>query len=68
MIKTLGKKINSLKKERKTLLDNIKAPLNHQENETIKRNIYNIKVLSNEKLDKNNCKQRRYNISNDNNI
>ena len=45
IMKALGKKINSLKKERKNLLNNIKTSFNHKENENIRRKIYNIKTL-----------------------
>ena len=69
IIKALGKKINSLKKERKNLLNNIKVSLNHQEIETIKRNIFNIKnSIERKTVQKQNPKHGRDNLSNDNNI
>ena len=69
IIKALCQKINSLKKERKNLLNNIKASTNHQEIETIKRNIYSIKnSIKRKTVQKQNRKHRRDNISNKDNI
>ena len=51
--KMISQKINYLKKDRKNLLNNIKASTNHQKIETIKRNIINTKALLKEKLYKN---------------
>ena len=59
----------TLKKERENLLSNIKASLNHREIETIKQNICNIKnSIKRKTIQKQNCKHRRDNISNYNNI
>ena len=59
----------TLKKERKNLLNNIKVSLNHQEIETIKQNICNIKnSMKRKTVQKQNRKRRRDNISNNNNI
>ena len=69
IIKALGHKINFLKKERKNLLNNIKASTNHHEIETIKRNIYNIKnSIKRKTVQKQNRKHRRDHISNKDNI
>ena len=51
--KMISQKINYLKKDRKNLLNNIKASTNHQKIETIKRNIFNTKALLKERLYKN---------------
>ena len=59
----------TLKKERINLLNNIKASLNHQEIETIKQNICNIKnSMKRKTVQKQNRKRRIDNISNNNNI
>ena len=69
IIKVLGQKINSLKKERKNLLNNFKASTNHQEFEAIKQNIYNTKnSIKRKTVQKQNRKHRRDNIANKNNI
>ena len=60
---------NRKKQERKNLLNNISVSANHQEIETIKRNIYNIKnSVKRKTVQKQNCKHRRDNISNKNNV
>ena len=59
IIKSFCQKINYLKKERKNLLNNIKASTNHEEIETIKRNIYSIKnSIKRKTVPKQNCKHR----------
>ena len=59
----------TLKKERINLLNNIKASLNHQEIETTKQNICNIKnSMKRKTVQKQNRKRRIDNISNNNNI
>ena len=62
-------RILTQKKDRKNLLNNVKASLNHQEIETIKQNICNIKNSMKRKTTQiQNRKHRRDNIPNNNNI
>ena len=65
----ISQKINYLKKDRKNLLNNIKASTNHKKIETIKRNIFNIKSSTKGKaIQKQNIKHRRDNLSKKNNV
>ena len=62
-------RILTQKKDRKNLLNNVKASLNHQEIETIKQNICNIKnSIKRKTTQKQNRKHSRDNIPNNNSI
>ena len=67
-MKALEKKIKTLSKERKSLLNKIKTTFNHQEIENIKKNICNIKnIIKTNTIKKQNRKNRRDNMKNNNN-
>ena len=68
IIKALERKIKTLSKERKSLLNKIKTTFNHQEIENIKKNICNIKnVIKTNTIIKQNRKHKRDNMKNNNN-
>ena len=68
IIKALEKKIKTLSKERKSLLNKINTTFNHQEIENVKKNICNIKnTIKRNTIKKQNRKHRRDNMKNNNN-
>ena len=67
IIKALEKKIRTLSKERKSLLNKIKTTFNHQEIENIKKNICKIKnIIKTYTIKKQNYKHRRDNMKDNN--